>query len=127
MSEVDRGSGLLHVPKSSIPVNLPSDTDAYRMGKLTVFCGPEAAAGESRWHLSVAHPDRLPEWEEIKYLRRRLLPEDKFFCLPWPPEEFWLNVHNYCLHLWEIRDPWLIEQMKADGSGSIKDMRGKLR
>lgn len=106
MSEIEKG--LLALGEQPY---LPSGTEAYRMGKITCFVGQEGG----RWHMSVAHPKRLPKWEEIKYLRRKLLPEDAFFCLPWPPEEFWLNAHNYCLHLWEIRDRWLIEQMKFEG------------
>lgn len=68
-----------------------------------------------RWHMSISHPERLPTWDEIKEAREIALPPNVFFCLPFPPKEFWINIHDYCLHLWEIQDQWLVEQMIYEG------------
>lgn len=97
-------------PLKQVPCNvpyLPEATEAYHLGPLFVLKGFE----EGRWHGSVSTPDRLPTWEEMKEVRRRLLPPDVFLCVLVPPEKYWMNIHNYCLHLWEIRDEVLLKQM----------------
>ena len=68
-----------------------------------------------RLHLSISHKDRLPTWDEIKEIRERLLPADAFMCIPFPPKKHWVNVHAYCLHLWEHKDQHLVEQCILEG------------
>lgn len=70
-----------------------------------------SAKEDGRWHMSISHPKRLPSWEEIKDARKATLPPNIFLCVLFPPEEFWLNIHDYCMHLWQIEDEKLIEHM----------------
>ena len=32
-----------------------------------------------------------------------------------PPKEFWVNLHPYCLHLYEIQDSYLTAIWEQDG------------
>lgn len=68
-----------------------------------------------RWHLSVAHKDRIPTWGELGFARDHLLPPDVWLMIAHPPREYWLNVNSRVLHFWEFRDAELIEQFKMEG------------
>lgn len=89
---------------------------AFVFGHCTILVGREPVPnnGGLRWHLSIAHPFRLPTWSEIKQARAELLPVDLHFCQPMPPAKYWINAHEYCLHLWEIKDPDLTAQWEAE-------------
>ena len=54
------------------------------------------------WHLSISHPSRLPKYEEIKEARYKLLPDVHYAAQIFPPEDEFVNVHLYCIHLWEL-------------------------
>lgn len=81
------------------------------MGKCRIICAIEGG----RWHLSISHPFRLPTWDEINAARDAIIPADVWLCQPMPPKEFWINLHSFCLHLWQIRDRDLIAQWAYDG------------
>lgn len=57
------------------------------------------------WHLSIAHVDRYPTWDEIADVRYRLVPEDVTMAMLLPPPDEYVNAHEHCFHLWEIEDP----------------------
>jgi len=71
---------------------------------LTVICGREPLGpnGELRWHLSVAHNKRNPTWEEIRDLRYLLVPDDVTMAMFLPPRSQYINLHNFCFHLYEL-------------------------
>ena len=58
-----------------------------------------------RWHMSISHPSRYPSWDEIRDARYKYLPENIFIIMVLPPKGNYVNVHPYCFHLWETRDP----------------------
>jgi hypothetical protein len=86
-----------------------------RIGSLG-SCNVTVAEEAGRWHLSISHPWRLPTWDEINAARDALIPADIWLCQPMPPKAFWLNLHPYCLHLWEVRDRPLLLQWASDGA-----------
>jgi hypothetical protein len=71
---------------------------------------------QPRWHLSIAHTRRLPEWRHIAELAHELRP-GVVFVLGIPPKSWWINVHEFCLHLWETADAPLIESWRLEGRG----------
>ena len=97
-----------------------TDLQCWRKGRLGVICAREpvdqAKGSDVRWHLSISHLWRLPTWEEMGEAKDHLIPPDVFMCLPHPPREYWINLHNFCLHLWEFRDDNLRAQFKFEGS-----------
>ncbi len=56
--------------------------------------------GQEWLHASIAHPDRLPTWDELKSVKAALIGPDRFayliFLLSWQ----YVNIHNFALHLW---------------------------
>lgn len=91
---------------------------AWRKTPLQVLMGREAMPGETdlRWHLSVAHKDRIPSWEELVDAAHALRPGVPF-CLGLPPRSWWLNYDERVLHLWEVRDAALIEAWRQTPGG----------
>lgn len=93
-----------------------TEAHAFRMGECSVFAALEPKGFHTspvdrpgmppfRWHLSIAHPDRYPTWDEIVAARDQCLPHDRAFAqiLPGSWDE-WVNIHSFCFHLWEVRD-----------------------
>lgn len=85
----------------------------YRMGRCTILVSREPFGNDDlRWHISVSCSDRAPDWEEIKHVQNALKP-GVFFCVPMPPEAYWMNIHEHCFHLEEVKDEKQIEHWKV--------------
>jgi hypothetical protein len=72
---------------------------AFRWGDLSVIVGKEPTG----WHISVAHPQRYPTWDEIKAARYDHTPHDITMAMILPPIEEYVNLHEHCFHLYQIR------------------------
>lgn len=88
--------------KVSIPVEvrrlLEPGSRAYSMGRCQIIVSEQAAG----WHLSISRPDRLPTWEEVRDARYALVPDEATMALLLPPRAEYVNVHDFCLQLYEI-------------------------
>lgn len=69
-----------------------------------------------RWHLSVSRNDRLPSWLELVECRYRFVPDEVYMVQCLPPRDFWVNEHEFCLHLFETQDRGLIGIMTGEPS-----------
>jgi hypothetical protein len=56
--------------------------------------------GQEWLHASIAHPDRMPTWDELKALKVALVGAARFAYLVFPPAWQYVNQHPYALHLW---------------------------
>lgn len=56
------------------------------------------------WHMSIAHIDRYPTWDEIADARYRLCPEEITMAMLLPPPGEYVNEHPHCFHLWQVDD-----------------------
>lgn len=74
--------------------------------KLNLRCLVTIDAGH--WHMSLAHPTRLPRWGEIYDARYRFMPHKIHVYMALPPLEEYVNVHQFCFHLWQIEPMNLI-------------------
>jgi hypothetical protein len=87
-------------------INSPvPDCSAYRStNNLTVICGREPCGplGELRWHLSIAHHNRYPTWDEIRDVRYELIPDETVVAMFLPPCSENVNEHLFCFHLFEV-------------------------
>jgi hypothetical protein len=93
-----------------------------------MMCGPLAAmvgfepvghdydSPDVRWHISVSCADRLPLWHELVDAAHALRP-GVVFVIGIPPRSWWMNVHPYCLHLWQTTDEHLVQQWRANARG----------
>ena len=94
--------------------DLEPNCRAFRLGECFVLVGQSPRSG---WHLSISHPTRIPTWEELRSARYRLLPDDLTMGVLLPPSAQYVNLHPFCLHLWQIGQP--------SGKARVLDPRGK--
>lgn len=82
---------------------------------------------DKRWHLSISvrGQERLPTWEELKLVRRAIMP-NVFFCIPFPPEEHWMS-YGEVLHLSETRDRNAIAQWIHEGERAKQESAAGLK
>lgn len=93
------------------PVEIPQNvaqflepgTNCYRMGRCQILVSRQQVG----WHLSISRPDRLPTWEEARDARYELIPDDATMALLLPPRSEYINVHEYCLQLYEIPSEYI--------------------
>lgn len=57
-----------------------------------------------RWHLSISHPHRYPNWDVIADARYSLIPNEVTMVMFLPPREEYVNIHKNCFHLHETTD-----------------------
>jgi hypothetical protein len=65
----------------------------------TILCGIEPQG----WHISISHKDRYPTWDEIKTVRYKLAPKDIAMSMIFPTEKDYVNIHENCFHLYELK------------------------
>lgn len=71
-----------------------------------------ANEGESGWHISVSHvdrngdPGRYPTWDELADAKERFIPDDVPMGMVVPAKADYVNVHDTCMHLWQLPDGW---------------------
>lgn len=70
----------------------------FRMGRCTILVSVDAGF----WHLSISTPNAQPSYKEIKEARYRYLPDDVVMAQIFPPKSEFVNLHEYCHHLWEV-------------------------
>lgn len=61
------------------------------------------AIENGKWHLSVSAKFPLG-YQQLKDVRYKFLPNNIQVAQIFPPREEFVNVHEYCWHLWEIKD-----------------------
>lgn len=87
--------------ETSLDLGFPPHTPykTYALGECSVIVSHDL--GE-KWHLSIAHHERYPHWDEIAEARYRLLPPDVTMAILLPPEEQWINLHKNCFQMHQI-------------------------
>lgn len=78
----------------------------FPMSGCKVFCfqEPFMRDGKMGWHLSISHPRRLPTYAEMKRARYEFMPDNIYVAQIFPPQSEFVNIHENCLHLWEIEN-----------------------
>ena len=74
--------------------------------------------GHAWAHASIAHVKRLPTYDELKYLHRHWLGEQRKAIQVFAPSAEHVNIHPRCLHLWCCLDGDPLPDFTA-GGGSI--------
>lgn len=57
-------------------------------------------------HVSLAYPNRLPDWETVRMVKEAFFPEDIDACMILPRKDDYINLHEYCLHIWQLPVKW---------------------
>lgn len=71
---------------------------AEKMGNVAVIKTIDAG----REHISLSKSHQLPSWNEVKKVREKYCDPKKFYVMVLPPKEYYVDVHPYCFHLWEV-------------------------
>lgn len=67
------------------------------------------------YHLSISRKDRLPSYDELKSARYQFLPEVPYMVQIFPPEKDFVNVHEFCLHLWQPSADFNYSELNIQG------------
>ena len=69
-----------------------------------------------RHHISVAGVDDVPPWDVLANAGHEIRPGVPF-CIGVPPKSWWINVHEFTIHLWECRDERLLDTWRGERRG----------
>jgi len=83
-----------------------------RKRQLRVMAEVEEHDGERWLHLSMSHPRRMPNYEEMCYLKRHWLGEQAKAIEIHAPLAEHVNIHQTCRHLWCNLDRDTIPDMR---------------
>ena len=61
-------------------------------------------------HLSISHPKRYPTWDEILRTRYKFVDEKMELVMHLPKKSEYVNLHQNCFHLWQMRFEASMEQ-----------------
>jgi hypothetical protein len=95
----------------------------YTMGECRILVTRDHGPYTTRWHISVSCEDRDPTWEEIKHAQNAIKP-GVFFCIPMPPREHWMSIHEHTFHLEEVLDNDQVEQWKHEARTAANRAKG---
>lgn len=76
-----------------------ANAKAFMMGDVSIIIGADARTG---LHISIAHPNRYPTWDEVVHIRYTLLPDNVYMAMMLPPQAEYVNVHENCFHLYQV-------------------------
>jgi hypothetical protein len=85
---------------------LEPGTRAFTLGPCRILVSKQAVG----WHLSISRPDRLPSWEEIRDARYALIPDEVTMAALLPPRAEYVNVHEFCMQLYQVPDDYVARQ-----------------
>lgn len=58
------------------------------------------------YHVSLSHPDHLPDWETVRLVRDAYFPADVDVMMVLPRKVDYVNVHEWTFHLWQTPTVW---------------------
>lgn len=56
--------------------------------------------GKKYLHVSCSFADHLPTWDDLKMVKETFIGDDRVAYQVFPRKEEYVNVMQYCLHLW---------------------------
>lgn len=67
----------------------------FNMGRCKIIVSIDAG----KWHLSISCEKHSPSYKEMKAARYKYLPNDITVAQLFPPKEEFVNIHEFCHHL----------------------------
>lgn len=89
-------------------------------GRHLVVIASIAQETDNQWwlHVSLSHQKRMPNYEEIAYVKQHFVGDAQYGIFVLPPKQYHVNQHPYCLHLWCCLDRYPLPEFSR-GGGSI--------
>lgn len=84
-------------------LELRSDGASFKCEKrkLSVIVSKAVERDGKEWiHLSIAHPKRMPDYEELCEVKDEFLGKDVEAYQKFVAKKDHVNIHPFCLHLW---------------------------
>lgn len=107
-------AGKIHYTEIASPLK---GVKAYKFGRCKVLVDQRSGG----WHLSISHHRELPRWEEVREARYTFIPSDVTMAMILPPKTEYVNIHEYCFHLFQIESEDKIKpKLIADANFLIK-------
>lgn len=72
---------------------------AHNKRHLSVGASLEVHDANTWIHVSISHRKHVPTYNDLMYLRRHWIGDRKTIMV-WPTEEYYVNMHPNCLHLY---------------------------
>lgn len=63
-----------------------------------------ASCGDGWDHVSISRDDRIPDWEEMSYIKELFFLEKEYAFQLHVPKGSHINLAKFCLHLWRPND-----------------------
>lgn len=60
-------------------------------------------------HVALSYPDHYPTWEDIKAVRYAFYPATINVAMMLPQDRDYINVHEYCMQMWQVPVEWGIQ------------------
>lgn len=57
-------------------------------------------------HVALSYPDHYPTWDDIKAVRYAFYPRDVDVAMILPKDGDYVNIHTYCMQMWQIPVSW---------------------
>jgi len=72
--------------------------------RVLIDCSQKA---DDKWwvHVSVSRAERCPTHSDMSLVKHAFLG-DRYAYSVWPPSDGYVNIHQYCLHLWCLVDQY---------------------
>lgn len=68
---------------------------------LRVICSTAPFEDGREWlHVSLSREKRLPSWEDMKLAKSIFCADRRYAYQVFPPPEKFVNIHEFCLHLY---------------------------
>lgn len=88
-------------------------------GLSLIVSGAKELDGRRWLHVSLAHPHRLPTWEELKAVKDWIIGREEYAVQVLPPKSLYVNQHPFCLHLFACVDgSWPLPDF-TQGGGTL--------
>lgn len=84
----------------SVDNNIGAHAWQHPNGLRVVISLDELDRDELWLHLSVSRSDRLPSWEDLKFVKDALIGRNHEAIQVLPKDSEYVNIHRFCLHLW---------------------------
>ena len=91
-----------------LKLNLRPETKAFisNKGLRIIWCGSEPTPHGNLQHLSMSREDRYPDWDEMLEMKEHFFG-DVDAMMVMPKKENYVNVHQFCFHIWQCPKDWL--------------------
>lgn len=82
-----------------------------------ILSGATEADGKRWLHLSCAHATHLPSWDDLTWVKRTWLGDDRHALIVLPRADVYVNLHPFCLHLWHCLDGYPLPEFSGIVAG----------